>query len=163
MDSVNIKENPSAPITVGENFINQNVWMHPSGAWGYILLGFDVETVDEGFKKKGISLPMYLNKGTHYVILVKSKFLNVIKKLDDHCRLCYALNQILPWDMVEKLIPFSYKQWKEKIYKKAAATALNERNRLARLERKEIAQMLSNKSVSQFTREQRELGREGES
>ena len=37
MDSVNIKENPSAPITVGENFINQNVWMHPSGAWGYIL------------------------------------------------------------------------------------------------------------------------------
>lgn len=149
-----------ASNTIGEEFIANHVWVHPSNAWGYILLGSSVETVDEGFVKKVVPLPTLDNR-THYVLSVKSKYLNVIKQLDDHCRLCYALNQILPWDVIAILIPESHKLWKEKIDKKAAATALNERNRLARLERKEIAQMLSNKSVSQFTREQRELGREG--
>ena len=57
----------------------------------------------------------------------------------------HMLNQIFPWTVIEALAPDVYHAYQETMDKKAAATAENERNRLA------------NKSASRFACQQRNL------
>ena len=143
-------------LTLGQIFIKDNVWLNPNKTQFYLLLGDKVETVDNGFKSKVLAMPAPDNR-THYVLPIRYKYMNIIRELDDHCRLCYALNQILPWDIIEKLVPYSYMFWKKKIREKEEARVLNERNRLARLEKRELAARMANKPVGQFAREDRAL------
>ena len=70
------------------------------------------------------------------------------------------MNQLLPWDVIAQIAPDTYQAWNDKFAKKAEATALNERNRIAKLDSLDIADATANRSASSFVREQRELQRQ---
>ena len=95
--------------------------------------------------------------GTWYGYRVRRRFVDALKNLAQGDRVAHLLNQIFPWTVIEALAPDIYCAYKETMDKKAAATAENERNRLAKLDKKEIKACTSNKSASRFAREQRAL------
>ena len=142
--------------TVGEQFIADKVWRQPITGRHFILLGTDISTTDAGFEKTVTAFPTVDGK-LHYGIMVRDRFLNVLANKATDDQMAYHLNQILPWDVIARVAPKAYAAWKEKMDYKAEQTAICERNRLARLERKELAARLANKSASQFAREERAL------
>lgn len=146
-------------MTIGAKFVQDKVWQNPATGRYELLLGDHPRTVDPGFLQHVEARPSADNS-THYTLPIRKRFVELLKTFDAHDRLVYCLNQLLPWDIIEMLVPESYVLWKEKLDRKAEATALNERNRLARLERKEIAAVTANKSVSQAAREIRALQQE---
>ena len=145
-------------MTVGETFVQRCVWTNLPKAL-YILLGRSPRSVDEGFLKKLRPMPAP-DGSTHWVLQVRERFVHALQEIDSHDRLAYLLNQLLPWDVIAQIAPDTYQAWNDKLAKKAEATALNERNRLAKLESKEIAEATANRSASSFMRERRELQRE---
>lgn len=145
-------------MTVGEKFVQRSMWVNTPSMF-FMLLGRSPRSVDEGFLKKLKPMPAP-DGGTHWVLHVRERFVHALQEIDSHDRLAYLLNQLLPWDVIAQIAPDTYQAWNDKLAKKAEATALNERNRLAKLESKEIAEATANRSASSFMRERRELQRE---
>ena len=97
--------------------------------------------------------------GTWYGYQVRRRFVDALISLAHFDRVAHMLNQIFPWTVIEALAPDVYHAYQETMDKKAAATEENERNRLAKLDKKEIRSFTSNKSASRFARERRNLQR----
>jgi hypothetical protein len=154
-------------VMMGDVFINFNVWRNSETDRYYIMFNdaavkaWNESDVGGMLEKTHPVLTAFPTDymGTWYGYQVRGRFVDTLKSLAQGDRVAYMLNQIFPWTVIEALAPRVYRAYKEKMDKKAAATAENELNRLAKIDKKEIKGMTTNKSASRFAREQRALQR----
>jgi hypothetical protein len=150
---------------LGEWFVTAHVWRNCATDRYYIMFNdaavqawneSEVGGTSEKSNPVLTAFPTYF-MGTWYGYQVRKRFVDTLRNLAQGDRIAHMLNQIFPWTVIEALAPDVYQAYKETMDKKAAATAENERNRLAKLDKKEIKDVTSNKSASRFAREQRAL------
>lgn len=149
-------------VTAGEAFVIRHIW-HGKSLGRYVLLinskAVEAWRACEDPGDAALTEFPTPEGGTHYGLNVRPRFVKAIEALETYDRVAHMLNQILPWTVIAELAPEVYNAWKVKMDKKEAATAENIRNRIANLNKKEIRDCTSNKSVSRFAREQRDLQR----
>ena len=150
---------------MGDYFVTRHVWRNCATDRYYIMFNdaavkaWNESEISSTSEKSNTGLTAFPTDfmGTWYGYQVRGKYVDALKSLAQGDRVAHLLNQIFPWTVIEALAPEVYGAYKETMDKKAAATEENERNRLAKLDKKEIKDVTTNKSASRFAREQRAL------
>lgn len=162
------REPPDGHLAMmGDYFVTRHVWRNYATDRYYIMFNDEAVKAWNASEVGGISeksnpvLTAFPTAfmGTWYGYPVRRRFVDALMSLAQGDRVAYMLNQIFPWTVIEALAPEAYQAYEETMDKKAAATAEAERNRLAKLDKKEIKNVTANKSASRFAREQRALSK----